>query len=346
MRAKLSTKRCVGAFAPCASSTAWMIRASVVLLATAVTRYSNEPASLIVPAYTGSPSPFSTGRLSPVIGAWLTVERPATISPSRPIRSPGFTRTTAPSATCAASTVCHEPSGCLTVAVSGASRIRLWIALRARSSERASISSATVKSTITIAASGHWPIAIAPVTAMLISALMFRLPFVSAIQPLRYVPRPQVATAASASAAASHTGSCSHVTASDAAAATPAIASGHHGRGASAGMDGAPRPVAPVSARSGVIPSERIAPTMPASAPGACSTVSIRCIRLNSSAATSAIPPSFLRISVSSVGQSICMIRNAERTRPSAAFCAPGSGANATGAGAQQAAPEWAWACG
>jgi hypothetical protein len=35
---------------------------------------------------------------------------------------------------------------------------------------------------------------------------------------------------------------------------------------------------------------------------------------LNSSADTCSIPPSFLRSRVSSVGQSICMIRNAERT--------------------------------
>ena len=46
-----------------------MIRASVEWLASAVTRYSNEPVSLIVPANTLSPSALSTGRLSPVIGA-------------------------------------------------------------------------------------------------------------------------------------------------------------------------------------------------------------------------------------------------------------------------------------
>lgn len=59
------------------------------------------------------------------------------------------------------------------------------MALRARSSERASISSATLNRNITMAASGHWPISTAPVTAMLISALMFRLPLRTAIQPLR-----------------------------------------------------------------------------------------------------------------------------------------------------------------
>jgi hypothetical protein len=65
----------------------------------------------------------------------------------------------------------------------GVSCIKPWMALRARSSDLASISSAMVNSTITMAASGHWPSSSAPVTAMLISALMFRLPLRMAIQP-------------------------------------------------------------------------------------------------------------------------------------------------------------------
>ncbi len=59
------------------------------------------------------------------------------------------------------------------------------MALRARSRDFASISSAMANSTLTIAASGHWPMSTAPVTAMLIRALMFRLRFFRAIQPLR-----------------------------------------------------------------------------------------------------------------------------------------------------------------
>lgn len=46
------------------------------------------------------------------------------------------------------------------------------MALRARSTAIASISSAIEYSAITIAASGHWPIRKAPVTATVISALM------------------------------------------------------------------------------------------------------------------------------------------------------------------------------
>ena len=57
------------------------------------------------------------------------------------------------------------------------------MALRARSKDLASITSASANSTITIAASGQWPMSMAPVTAMDINAFMFRLRFLSAIQP-------------------------------------------------------------------------------------------------------------------------------------------------------------------
>ena len=104
-------------------------------------------------------------------------------TPSSPIRSPGRTRTTASNATVFAGTVLQLPSPWRTVAVSGASSIRPRMALRARSSDFASITSASAKRTITIAASGQCPMSIAPVTAIDISALMFRLRFLRAIQP-------------------------------------------------------------------------------------------------------------------------------------------------------------------
>lgn len=160
-----------------------MIRARVELLAAAVTLYSSEPAWLMVPAKTLSPRVFSTGRLSPVIGAWSMVELPATTSPSRPMRSPGRTRTNAPSSMLFASRSTQLPSASCTVTRSGVICIRPLMALRARSRDRASINSATVNRNITIAASGHWPISTAPVTAMLIKALMLRLRFFRAIQP-------------------------------------------------------------------------------------------------------------------------------------------------------------------
>ncbi len=43
---------------------------------------------------------FFAGRLTPVIGAWLTAERPSSTSPSRAMRSPGLTRTRAPMVIC------------------------------------------------------------------------------------------------------------------------------------------------------------------------------------------------------------------------------------------------------
>ena len=159
------------------------MRARVLSLAAAVTVYSKEPDSLMVPANTGSPSAFSTGRLSPVMGAWLIAERPLTIFPSSAIRSPGLIRTRASTATDLAATSCQLPSACKTVARSGVNCINPRMAFRARSSDLASISSAIVNNTITIAASGHCPRKSAPVTAMLIKALMLRLPLRMAIQP-------------------------------------------------------------------------------------------------------------------------------------------------------------------
>ncbi|CKT46207.1 Uncharacterised protein [Mycobacterium tuberculosis] len=69
MLANLSTKRCVGARWPCASWTDRAIRSSVVSPVREVTRNSSVPRSLMVPAKTVAPTAFSTGMLSPVIGA-------------------------------------------------------------------------------------------------------------------------------------------------------------------------------------------------------------------------------------------------------------------------------------
>ena len=76
---------------------------------------------------------------------------------------------------------------------------------------------------------------------------------------------------------------------------------GHQGlAGSVAGSAWADAP----SAISGVKPSERTAARIGPMACGVWVTVSTRCIRLNSSAVTPAIPPSFLRSRPSSVGQS------------------------------------------
>ena len=160
-----------------------MMGASVDFDASALTSNSKVPVSLMVRANTGSPTALSTGMLSPVTGAWLMLELPADTTPSIGTRSPGRTRAMAPSATDATVTVTQLPSACRTEASSGAMASRPLIALRARSTARASIASAMAYRAITIAASGHWPMANAPVTATVISALMFSRPWRSAIRP-------------------------------------------------------------------------------------------------------------------------------------------------------------------
>ena len=71
----------------------WMMRASVVSRRTVVVTNSSAPCPLIDPANTSSPCRLSTGRDSPVMGAWLTSLSPDTTRPSSGSFSPGLTRT-------------------------------------------------------------------------------------------------------------------------------------------------------------------------------------------------------------------------------------------------------------
>ena len=162
-----------------------MMRASTVSPAGLLTSNSSAPCWLMVPAKTSSPGPLSTGMLSPVMGDWSAALWPALTRPSSAKRSPGLMRTVAPTATAFASTRAHWPSAWRTSAWGGDSASRPAMALRARSTERASISSASEYSAITMPASGHWPIRKAPVTATAISALMLSWPRRSEDQPLR-----------------------------------------------------------------------------------------------------------------------------------------------------------------
>lgn len=132
------------------------------------------PRSLIVPANTVSPGALATGMLSP-----------------------GRTRIVAPIGTASAFISSQRPSAWRTRAVSGAKSISLRIALRARSRLSASIISAMPNSQITTAASGHWPISAAPMTAIVISRFRFSEPVFSAIQPFFRVSMPPRAMAAS-----------------------------------------------------------------------------------------------------------------------------------------------------
>ena len=107
----------------------------------------------------------------------------------------------------------------------------------------------------------------------------------------------------SASPALSQSGAASQCANSELLAATMASASGHQGLAAAGAA------VLTASASSGVKSKARIAARMAGKAAASCLTVSTRCNKLNCKSCTPDRLPSFLRSSVSSVGQSICMMR-------------------------------------
>ena len=260
----------------------------------------------MVPANTLSPADLSTGKLSPVIGAWLMLDRPAVTTPSRATRSPGLTRTIWPMATALAGSSTQSPSACCTVAISGVSCSKLRMALRARSKDFASINSARVNRTMTMAASGHCRSNTAPVTAMLIRALILRLPWRNAIQPFLKVPTPLIVMATRANSPDNHSGKPSQWTISAPRAASPASANGHQGL-PTASVDTLLWLL--VSIGSVLMPKSRMAVSTTASVVSWWTTVRTRCMRLNSIPLTVARPLSLLRINASSVGQSIWATR-------------------------------------
>ena len=150
-----------------------MIRASVESRLRCVTRTSSAPAPLIVPAKTSAPGAFATGIDSPVMGAWFTSLAPATTAASSGTFSPGRTTTMSPTTTSSTATRTSRPSR-RTSASAGASSISARIAWRARSMLKVSSHCATANRNVTVAASDHWPMAIAPTTAMSIRTLMSR----------------------------------------------------------------------------------------------------------------------------------------------------------------------------
>ena len=313
MLANLSTKRCVGARCPCASCTDRAIRSRVVSPFREVTRNSSVPRSLMVPANTVAPAVFSTGMLSPVIGAWFTDDWPATTSPSNAMRSPGRTRTMLPSGTESALTSCHCPSGWRTNAFSGARSISLRMALRARSRLKASIISAIPKSQIPTAASGHCPIRAAPMTATVINRFMFSERVFSAIQPFLRVSTPPklMATRHARMMGQEASDAPAKTMASAPSASTPETAIRIHCPREmlvpkSRGADGSG---SEVLWSTGAMPSRSIAVVTGARSARSWLTVSVRPIRLKFSAFTPGIPSSALRNSPSSVGQSIFSMR-------------------------------------
>ena len=100
----------MGALEPWASSTRRTIWARAVSRPTLVARKRKEPLRLRVAPMTGSPGPFSTGRLSPVSMLSSRAERPSVSTPSTGTCSPGRTRTRSPTTTCCTGTSVSTPS--------------------------------------------------------------------------------------------------------------------------------------------------------------------------------------------------------------------------------------------
>ena len=123
--ATLSAVLEMGAFFPWASSTNRMMRARVVSSPVRVTRTYSTPFWLTLPPMTSLPTHFSTGRLSPVSMASLTLLSPSVTTPSTGTRWPGFTSTMSPVFRLSVGTSRPESDR---MAVSGARRIRAVIA--------------------------------------------------------------------------------------------------------------------------------------------------------------------------------------------------------------------------
>ena len=113
-----------GALVAAASRTSRMTWESVVSCPTRSARQARAPFWLMVAALTGEPGNLSTGMLSPVRAASLTLDTPSATVPSTGTASPGLTKKMSPTATSLTGTVTALPSR-NTVAVWGVSCIRL-----------------------------------------------------------------------------------------------------------------------------------------------------------------------------------------------------------------------------
>ena len=133
----LSASRAIGALLLPASSTSRMIWARVVSSPTLEALNWKLPFLLMVAESTGSPGPFSTGMLSPVMAAWSTYPWPWVTSPSTGMLSPGRMTTMSPAFTCSAGMVSSTPFFS-TTAVLGARSTSLSKALEVLAFERLS----------------------------------------------------------------------------------------------------------------------------------------------------------------------------------------------------------------
>ncbi len=121
----LSAVFATGALVAAASRTSRMTWERVVSCPTRSARQMSAPFWLMVAALTGDPGNLSTGMLSPVRAASLTLDTPSATVPSTGMASPGLTRNRSPTSTSLTGTVTCLPSRS-TVAVWGASCIRLF----------------------------------------------------------------------------------------------------------------------------------------------------------------------------------------------------------------------------
>ena len=133
----LSATFAIGAFVAAASLTMAIICESVVSSPTRVARQRMYPEILLVAAETLSPTFLSTGMLSPVSAASFTALEPSSTTPSTGIFSPGRTANISPFCTCSIGTMTSLPSF-ISIAVCGASLIRLLSASVVLPLERAS----------------------------------------------------------------------------------------------------------------------------------------------------------------------------------------------------------------
>ena len=180
MRSKRSVNCCVGERWACASVTILTTRAIVDCSARRATITSMAPLPLMVPAKTRNSDPslsnaasaalassvgrLSTGTLSPVTGAWLTLVVPTTTTPSAGSLSFGRTKTTSPNCNSPTAILCVLPSR-RTVAVSGASSAKASMARRARPIAYCSSECPMPNRNSNSAPSAHLPSAAAPMAA-------------------------------------------------------------------------------------------------------------------------------------------------------------------------------------
>ncbi len=158
----------VGAFLAPASSTSSRIFATADSLNSLVVLTESTPFLFMNPDSTPDPGSTSLGTASPVSAEVSTADIPSSTTPSRGIRSPGFTSIISPTLTSAGETLLSPP-GVFILAYSGLISIRSAMDFLDRFTARSCKNSPALKNSITATASGYSLIAKAPSVDMLIN---------------------------------------------------------------------------------------------------------------------------------------------------------------------------------